>query len=110
MCALPVSFGTFCVFIVCLTLAAVIETTLLTQSAAAQERAQLIVANPRPLITEALDESRLTVLKGNTHPLARREFDLGTATASLPMERILIVLKRSDVHEGAIRNLHTTHP
>ena len=105
MRALPSSFGKFCVFFVCLTLAAVLETTLLTQSAAAQEQSQLVVATPRPLIIEALDESRLTVLKGNTHPLARREFDLGTAPASLPMERMLLVLKRSDVQETAIRKL-----
>ena len=49
----------------------------------------------RPLITEALDEAQLTTLRGNTHPLARREFDLGTAPASLPMERMLLVLKRN---------------
>ena len=32
----------------------------------------------RSLITAAVDESRLKILKGNTHPLARAEFDLGT--------------------------------
>ena len=35
----------------------------------------------RPLITQAVDESKLTVLKGNTHPLARAEFDRGEAPA-----------------------------
>ena len=92
-------------FSICFTLAAVLGTTFLTQFAAAQEQPQLVVATPRPLITEALDESRLTVLKGNTHPLARREFDLGTAPASLPMERMLLVLKRSDEQETALRKL-----
>lgn len=105
MRALPSSFGKFCVFFVCLTLAAVLGTTFLTESADAQEQAQLVAATARPLITEALDESRLTVLKGNTHPLARREFDLGTAPASLPMERMLLVLKRSDEQETALRKL-----
>src|SRR5512137_874845 len=99
MRALPSSFGKSVVFSVCVTLAVVFETTVLTQSAGAQEQPQLVVATPRPLITQALDESRLTVLKGNTHPLARREFDLGTAPASLPMERMLLVLKRSDAQE-----------
>lgn len=63
------------------------------------------VAMPRPLITQAVDESRLTVLKGNTHPLARPENDLGTAPASLPMERMLLVLKRSEEQETALRKL-----
>src|SRR6201982_2261607 len=105
MRALPSSFGKYCVFSVGLPLAVVFGTTFLTQSAAAQEQPQLVVATPRPLITEVLDESRLTVLKGNTHPLARREFDLGTAPASLPMQRMLLVLKRSDEQETALRKL-----
>lgn len=105
MRALPTSFGKSLAFSICLTLASVLGTTFLAQPAAAQEQPQLVVATPRPLITEALDESRLTVLKGNTHPLARREFDLGTAPASLPMERMLLVLKRSDEQETALRKL-----
>src|ERR1700732_4120660 len=59
----------------------------------------------RPLITEALDEGHLTVLRGNTHRLARPEFDLGTAPARLPMERMLLVLKRSSEQETALRRL-----
>jgi len=105
MCALPTSIGKSLAFSICLTLAAVLGTTFPAQPAAAQEQPQLVVATPRPLITDPLDESRLTVLKGNTHPLARREFDLGTAPASLPMERMLLVLKRSDEQETALRKL-----
>jgi subtilase family serine protease len=59
----------------------------------------------RPLITQALDERALTTLRGNTHPMARPEFDLGTAPASLPMERMLLVLKRSPEQELALRKL-----
>jgi hypothetical protein len=58
-----------------------------------------------PLITQAVDEARVTTLKGNTHPLARPEFDLGTAPATLPMDRMLLVLKRSDAQEFALRKL-----
>jgi subtilase family serine protease len=105
MRALPACFGKSLVFSICLTLAAVLGTTFLTQSAAAQEQPQLVAATRRPLIIEALDESRLTVLKGNTHPLARHEFDIGAAPASLPMERMLLVLKRSDEQETALRKL-----
>ena len=60
---------------------------------------------PRRLITQAVDGARLTVLNGNTHPLARPEFDQGTAPASLPMQRMLLVLKRSPEQESALRTL-----
>jgi subtilase family serine protease len=59
-------------------------------------------AEPRPLITQPIEESSLTVLKGNTHPLARPEFDLGTAPATLPLRRMLLVLKRSPEQELAL--------
>jgi subtilase family serine protease len=52
-----------------------------------------------------VDETRRTILNGNTHPSARAEFDLGTATADLPMERMLLVLKRSPAQETALRHL-----
>jgi subtilase family serine protease len=60
---------------------------------------------PSRLITQAVNESHLTVLKGNTHPLARPQFDLGTAPATLPMQRMLLVLKRSPEQESALRRL-----
>jgi len=71
----------------------------------AQDQAQAVPGAPRPLITQRVDETRLTVLKGNTHPLARPEFDLGTAPATLPMDRMLLVLKRSHDQETALRKL-----
>src|SRR5579862_6875969 len=79
---------------------------LLVGAAAAQSQsAPQISTRPIPLITQALDESQLTILKGNTHPLARPEFDLGAADGSLPMLRMLLVLKRSDAQESALRKL-----
>jgi len=60
---------------------------------------------PRRLITQLVDGARLTVLNGNTHPFARPEFDQGTAPASLPMERMLLVLQRSPEQESALRTL-----
>jgi Pro-kumamolisin, activation domain len=60
---------------------------------------------PQPLIRQAIDEAQLTVLKGNTHPLARPQYDLGTAPATLPLERMLLVLKRSPEQESALRKL-----
>jgi subtilase family serine protease len=56
-------------------------------------------------ITQAVDESQLTVLKHNTYPLARAEFDRGPAPASLPMENMLLVLKRSPEQGAALDKL-----
>lgn len=56
-------------------------------------------------ITESVDETRMTELRGNTHPLARPEFDLGQAHANLPMDRMLLVLKRGPEREAALRQL-----
>src|SRR5207245_9531105 len=60
---------------------------------------------PRPLVTHRVDEARLTTLEGNTHPFARAEFDLGTAPAGRPMQRMLLVLKRSTDQETALGRL-----
>ena len=62
-------------------------------------------AGPRPLITQPVDNSQLTVLKGNTHLLARPVYDMGKAPADLPMKRMLLVLKRSPEQEYALRKL-----
>jgi Pro-kumamolisin, activation domain/Bacterial Ig-like domain (group 3) len=56
-------------------------------------------------ITEAIDETQLTVLKGNTHPLARPEFDRGPAPRTLPLDRMLLVLRRSPQQEAALQLL-----
>jgi len=63
------------------------------------------VNTARPLITQPMDETKVTVLHGNTHPLARAEFDRGAAPSSLPMERTLLVLKRSPEQETALETL-----
>jgi subtilase family serine protease len=89
---------------ICSTLiAAVVLTFSLSPSMQGQEPAQSTTM--RPLIQQPVDESQLTTLKGNTHPLARSEFDLGTAPSSLPMQRMLLVLKRSPDQETALRTL-----
>jgi Pro-kumamolisin, activation domain/Bacterial Ig-like domain (group 3) len=56
-------------------------------------------------ITAAIDEHNLTRLTGNTHPLARAEFDRGPAPDSLPMRRMLLVLKRGAAQEAALDQL-----
>jgi hypothetical protein len=58
-----------------------------------------------PRITQAVDESQRVRLKGNTHPLARPQYDRGAAPADLPLNRMLLVLKRSPEQESALRQL-----
>jgi hypothetical protein len=82
--------------------AAWISVLLISGLALAQDQSHVIA---RPLITQAVDERQLTPLKGNTHHLARREFDLGTAPATLPMQRMLLVLKRSPEQQLALHKL-----
>ena len=86
-------------------IAAIISTVMLGLPMLAQEASQPAATTPRPLITQSVDESQFTTLRGNTHPLARPEFDLGTAPASLPMKRMLLVLKRSPDQETALTQL-----
>lgn len=56
-------------------------------------------------ITGAVDNSQLTRLKGNTYRLAKPQFDQGAAPASLPMNRMLLVLTRSPQQESALQQL-----
>ena len=59
----------------------------------------------RPLVHEPVDDRHRVVLKGNVHPLARPQFEVGTAPPDLPMERMLLVLKRSPEQETALLKL-----
>jgi Pro-kumamolisin, activation domain/Bacterial Ig-like domain (group 3) len=80
-----------------------LSSLLLAQEATSAASASVLP--PQPLITQAIDETQLTTLKGNTHPLARSLYDLGTAQATLPLQRMLLVLKRSPQQESALRKL-----
>jgi subtilase family serine protease len=62
--------------------------------------------NPlRPLSTQTADPSALVVLHGNTHPMARPQFDRGVAPSSLPMGHMMLVLKRSTEQEASLEKL-----
>lgn len=58
----------------------------------------------QPRVVEAVNNARRVVLTGNVHPLARAEFDRGAADDSLPMARILLLLRRSDDREAALKS------
>jgi hypothetical protein len=98
------SFRRFSLVIVPAFVAAIQWALVLAVPALAQESASSSLA-ARPLITKPLEESSRTTLKGNTHPLARPDFDLGPAPATQPVDRMLLVLKRSSGQEVALRKL-----
>jgi len=56
-------------------------------------------------ITQAVDEKNQVVLKGNVHPLARAEFDQGAVSDAKPLERMLLLLRRSPEQEAALQVL-----
>lgn len=80
-------------------IAAVLSGLLCALNVAAQ------VNSAAPQITQAVNNSSLVVLRGNVHPLARPEYDRGPAPASLPMQHMLLVLKRSPQQEAALEEL-----
>jgi hypothetical protein len=47
----------------------------------------------KPRIAAQVDESRLTVIRGNVHPLARAQYDQGKVDPSLKLERITMMLQ-----------------
>jgi len=56
-------------------------------------------------VTDRVDISRMVTLRGNTHPLARAQYDQGAAPADLPMNRMMLLLKRSPDQESALQTL-----
>ena len=56
-------------------------------------------------IIQPVDETNLMVLKGNTYPLARPQFDRGPASPKLPLNRMLLVLQRSPKQGAALEAL-----
>lgn len=62
-------------------------------------------ANVPSLVKQPVNNAQRVSLKGNVHPLARPEYDRGLAPDSLPMDRMLLVLKRSPQQESALATL-----
>src|SRR5579862_8474304 len=58
----------------------------------------------QPRINAAVNDAQLTVLHGNTHPLAQAKYDHGPVAASLPMQNMLLVLKRSPAQDAALKS------
>ncbi|MFZ3214888.1 MAG: S53 family peptidase [Candidatus Acidiferrales bacterium] len=85
--------------VLCSLVLAALSIALVSQRSAGQSGAA------RPLITQPVDDSKLTFLRGNTHPLARAQYDQGAVSPSLPMNRMMLVLKRPAPQESALETL-----
>jgi hypothetical protein len=87
----------------------ILSVAILSVTAVAQEAGPQQIGGQktyaRPLINQAIDEGQRIVLKGNVHPLARAQFQVGTAPLDLPMQRMLLVLKRSPEQDQALLKL-----
>ena len=59
------------------------------------------------LITQPIDNTKLITLRETLHPMAASQFARGAAPASLPMDHMLLVLKRSGDQEAALETLLT---
>jgi phosphodiesterase/alkaline phosphatase D-like protein len=79
--------------------------------ALAQDQAAEI---PRPpaRIVEPVNDARLVVLRGNTRPETQLGTDLGRVDPQLPMQRMLLILKRSPEQDAALAefNAHQLDP
>ena len=80
---------------VLLVLGAAALTLAFSRSSAAQEK--------RALITQRIDDSKLTTLAGNTRPEATAENDRGVVSPDLPLEHMMVVLKRAPEVEAQLQ-------
>jgi hypothetical protein len=60
---------------------------------------------PKRLVTQAVDESKRVMLRGNVHPFARAEFDRGAMGDEQPINRIYLLLNRSAEQQAALDKL-----
>ena len=60
---------------------------------------------PKQAIVSAVNEAKLTVLAGNTRPEANAANDQGSVDGSMPMQHMLLQLKRTPEREAALTQL-----
>src|SRR5947209_13885995 len=53
----------------------------------------------------AINDADRVTLHGNTHPLARAEFDRGSANAAMPMNRMVLLLSVRPDAQSALQQL-----
>lgn len=81
----------------------ILAASLALSAGALHVAAQVNTAASR--ITQAINNSDLVTLRGNVHPLALPQYDRGLAPASLAMNHMMLLLKRSPQQEAALEKL-----
>jgi hypothetical protein len=88
-----------------LSLKIVLKTFTFVLAAFSPALAQTHLPAPRSRVLQAVDDASVTTLSGNTHPLARPEFDQGALANATPINRIVLILERSPEQELALQQL-----
>jgi hypothetical protein len=81
---------------------------VLAISSLATAQTSSLSAEAKPVanrLTQPINETSLMSLRGTVHPLARAANDRGAAPDGMRLDRIQIVLKRSDAQESALKQL-----
>ncbi|MBB5339153.1 Ig-like domain repeat protein [Tunturiibacter gelidoferens] len=78
---------------------------LLLLADSASTFAQLSFPTPRSRILQPVEESRRTTLAGNTHPMARAEFDQGAMADAAPLRSMVLILQRGPEQEVELQRL-----
>ena len=76
----------------------IVSSLLILNAVHAQEQAQ-------PRVVEAVDNANRVTLTGNVHPLTRTGLDQGAVALDMPLDRVLMVLKRAPEQETALAKL-----
>src|ERR1700733_6141744 len=65
---------------------------------------QAVSSTVAPRIVAAVDETKMVTLTGSTHRLALPQYDQGAVEDSMPMEHMLLQLRRSPEQEAALKH------
>src|SRR4051794_18102345 len=60
---------------------------------------------PTSRVAARIDETQVTTLQGNVHPMARGDFDQGVVTAETPLEQMVLQLEPSAAQQAALDTL-----
>ena len=85
-----------------------VTTFVLAISSLATAQTSALAGETKPVanrLTQPINEKNLVSLTGTVHPLARATNDRGAALDDMRLDRLQIVLKRSDAQEAALKQL-----
>jgi hypothetical protein len=84
---------------------ALVTVVLVFAAAVVPALSQSSLPKPRSRVLQSVDDADISTLTGNTHPLARPEFDRGALADATPLRRMVLVLQRSSEQETALQQL-----